>query len=277
MQIKATKPKKPIKESLWKALLFSFLIMLAFAVGQGLYIYYAGGFSRILIFLNLASGILATYMFLLYYKKHIVLPIIWIVVFLILLNQIATFISEAYYLSKDIDWMSFSETVKQMFYALFDKSKFSTFLDYDAWHNAITQDLKTSLAYAAFGIALCIVSMIVAYVQAKKQQEMYFVAKPITEEKKEEPKVVEAKAEAIKDLKQDKYKEILTELSLVVKDYLETKDKETFQYNMRKFRSSVYEKLTDEQKQELKDYAKGFENDQDKNIAKASMLILTKF
>lgn len=267
MQVKETQ-----KKSLFKAILFCFLVLLGASILQFLAQYIFESFNKLLIVLTLLGTVGGLALYCKYYNKHYWIPAIMIIVFSLLFSALATFFSDVLIFMKG-SGESFGTSFEQLYYALFDASKVSSVYDAAALSDAIHYDMRLGLIFAVIGIVVSGVYLIIVLVQSKKASANYAAASTTNTSTSNQQQTIQAEQTLNNDIE---FKSLFNNMRQIVVGYKQDKNKDLFLEGVATIKQK-YNSLDDNKKKDFKQYVKdNYSQSDDADDVVAAHLIESK-
>ncbi len=261
------------KQNYFKAAIFMLLTLLGFKALQ-LLIYCGLNTFRSTIALTIIGTMTACFTFKKYFRRHFPLHVVLISLLSGILTLIAIFFGEAYTLFIVCDGdITLGQSITQIYNVLFNQAGIMDIFDKEMLIKTVDNDLNRGLVYAICGTLAAIIITLISNIKemraarAQKEAELQSIIAPPTEKVVDTPQPVNQNA---------KYESIIVDLSQTINEYKFSNEKAKFKQALKEFYHRNVDTLTQEEKQNLTQFAfeYGKDNAYNPNISKACSLLV---
>lgn len=261
--------------SLWKAIIFPLLIIIATAALQcGLLVWFEQ-FNKLTSAVALAGTILAGYVSVIFYtSKKMWINFVWISIVSLILSVAGIMFGEAIYLSKNFENLTVWGAFLQILCAIFSPDNVSSIFDKQQFIDNINGDFRLAVIYVSIGIGIAVTAFIAYYIKAINQQKKTDQTSQQVHVQKQ--KMQEEPAPVPNSLDTVDNKQIIIDIAKYIQNYSQTGDKEKLKSQLITYFNKNIAVLTASQKTELKAFAQRNISVSNKFIAKACDYVLRK-
>lgn len=264
--------------SLWKAIVFPLLIIIAVAALQCGLLVWLEGFNKLTVAIALAGTILAGYVSMLFYtSKKMWINLLWIVLLSLILDVAGIMFGDAIYLSMNVENLSVWGATLQILCAIFSPENVSDIFDKQQFINGVNSDLASAILYVSIGVGIAIVAFIAFYIRAVKTANQSNTK--TTEQSKQNyqtEKQVDAYTHFTGTSKPVDNKQIIVDIAKCIQNYSKTGNKEQLKSQLSNYYNEKIANLTTSQKADLKSFAQRNLGVSNQFIAKACVYVLKR-